>query len=240
VTLTAIPANQVPVAAFTYSPTSPGAGTPVQFDASPSADPDGTVISYAWNFGDTGTAVGPVVSHTYAASGSYTVQLTVTDNGGATGQVSRSVDVASSDDVGWVSPVSFEDPSHSWGTTQRLAYDRKADTFAMRQIAPNDWSSFLVFTLGGGGVRSDRVRLLLDRQLNLRAIEWDVDVEVGGAWIDVYSGAPEGDRKAWFVIPFAEALVTRARVRAHNLSPQIGFRAAIGEIQLRDVTVPLP
>jgi PKD repeat protein len=94
VTLTPILVNQPPIAAFTYSPTSPGVGTPVQFDASPSADPDGTIISYAWNFGDTGTAVGPLVSHTYAASGGYTVQLTVTDNGGTTAQVSRLVVVS--------------------------------------------------------------------------------------------------------------------------------------------------
>ena len=94
VTLTPVPANQAPTAGFTYSPTAPNAGTPVQFDASASADPDGTVISYAWSFGDGGTGVGALVTHAYSATGSYTVQLTVTDNGGATGHVSRLVTVS--------------------------------------------------------------------------------------------------------------------------------------------------
>jgi hypothetical protein len=179
------------------------------------------------------------VSHTYAASGGYTAQLTVTDNGGATAQVSRNVDVVSADDLGWVSPVSFEDPGHSWGTTQQLAYDRKIDTFAMCGLVQNAWSGFLVFSFGGGGLRSDRMRFLLDDQISVGSVlEWDVDVEVGGEWVHAYNSAPED--KTWLVITFAEALVTRVRVRAHNLSPLFSYRPAIGEIQLRDVTVPLP
>lgn len=82
--------NAVPVAAFTSSATQLAAS----FDAAGSSDPDGTLASYAWNFGDgtTGTGVSP--SHTYPDDGTYQVALTVTDNSGATAQVTHPITVA--------------------------------------------------------------------------------------------------------------------------------------------------
>jgi serine protease len=59
-------------------------GSAVSFDGSLSSDPDGTIVSFAWNFGDGATASGLTVSHPYADNGIYTVTLTVTDNNGAT------------------------------------------------------------------------------------------------------------------------------------------------------------
>jgi PKD repeat protein len=63
-------------------------GTPLQFDGSTSSDPDGSIASYAWTFGDGGSATGVSPTHSYAVAGSYTVTLIVTDNQGATGQAS--------------------------------------------------------------------------------------------------------------------------------------------------------
>ncbi|WP_458040309.1 MULTISPECIES: PKD domain-containing protein [Bacteria] len=58
------------------------------FNGSGSSDPDGTVTSYAWNFGDGSEAVsGANVSHTFE-EGTYDVTLTVIDNRGASGSVS--------------------------------------------------------------------------------------------------------------------------------------------------------
>ena len=59
-----------------------------------STDPDGTIATYAWDWGD-GTALGSgaTASHTYTQSGSYTIALTVTDNGGASTSVTHSVAV---------------------------------------------------------------------------------------------------------------------------------------------------
>jgi LmbE family N-acetylglucosaminyl deacetylase/PKD repeat protein len=56
------------------------AGATTQFDGSGSTDPDGTINSYEWDFGDgsTGAGVGP--SHTYTTSGTFDVELTVADN----------------------------------------------------------------------------------------------------------------------------------------------------------------
>jgi CSLREA domain-containing protein len=61
------------------------------FDAGPSHDPDGSIVSYAWDFGDGATGSGITASHDYTANNNYTVQLTVTDNLGAAGVVAQSV-----------------------------------------------------------------------------------------------------------------------------------------------------
>ncbi|WP_456486561.1 NosD domain-containing protein, partial [Candidatus Alkanophaga liquidiphilum] len=69
--------NQPPIANFTYYPEKPVVNQSVTFDASSSYDPDGTIVSYEWDFGDGTTASGVVVTHAYSAAGSYTVTLTV-------------------------------------------------------------------------------------------------------------------------------------------------------------------
>ena len=51
------------------------------------------IIDYVWGFGDGPAGSGRTVSHTYAAAGTYTVLLTITDNAGATGTQSKSVTV---------------------------------------------------------------------------------------------------------------------------------------------------
>jgi PKD repeat protein len=70
------------------------AGLACSFDGSGSNDPDGTIASYAWNFGDSTTGTGATVPHTYAASGTFTVTLTVTDNQGGTKSATTNVTVA--------------------------------------------------------------------------------------------------------------------------------------------------
>jgi PKD repeat protein len=59
-----------------------------------SYDPDGGNITlYMWDFGDGKTATGVNVTHTYAANGTYTITLTVTDDEGAKDSVSTDVTV---------------------------------------------------------------------------------------------------------------------------------------------------
>jgi hypothetical protein len=85
-----------PIASFLVSPASGDTTTDFLFDASTSRDPDGFIVSYAWDFGDTTAGSGVTVHHSYAVAGTYTVRLTVTDNGGATGSSTAQVVVLSS------------------------------------------------------------------------------------------------------------------------------------------------
>jgi PKD repeat protein/uncharacterized protein YgiM (DUF1202 family) len=86
------PPNQAPTAAFS-GPATGLVGEQLSFDASGSSDPDGNIATYAWDFGDGASAQGVQATHTYAAAGSYTVRLTVTDDGGLTDSVTHGVTV---------------------------------------------------------------------------------------------------------------------------------------------------
>ena len=78
-TITVTQANRAPVAAFTATPTSGDAPLAVSFDASSSSDLDGDALTYSWDFGDGNSGTGVNASNTYAAPGTYTATLTVSD-----------------------------------------------------------------------------------------------------------------------------------------------------------------
>lgn len=80
ITITVTAGNNPPVA-NPGGPYQGATGQPISFDGSGSSDPDGGTLSYAWDFGDGGSATGAIASHVYVAAGVYLVTLTVTDSG---------------------------------------------------------------------------------------------------------------------------------------------------------------
>lgn len=83
--------NQLPVPSFTTSVSN----LSVTVDGSASVDPDGTIASYTWDFGDGGTATGVTpAAHTYTASGTYTIKLTTVDNSSGSAYTTKSVTVS--------------------------------------------------------------------------------------------------------------------------------------------------
>jgi plastocyanin len=83
--------DRPPIASFTTTPSSAPTATALTFNGTASYDPDGTVVSYSWDFGDQATGTGSVVTHSYAYARTYTVTLTVTDNGGVMGSTTSQV-----------------------------------------------------------------------------------------------------------------------------------------------------
>ncbi len=69
------------------------AGQSVSFDASGSSPGSGGIVSYAWDFGDGGTATGSNPTHTFAVTGTFTVTLMLKDDGGFAYSTSREVTV---------------------------------------------------------------------------------------------------------------------------------------------------
>jgi PKD repeat protein len=86
-------ANQPPTAVISAVPTTGVAPLSVVFNGSGSSDPDGTIATWAWSFGDGTSGSGPTITHVYTAAGFYIANLTVTDNAGASSTASATISV---------------------------------------------------------------------------------------------------------------------------------------------------
>lgn len=125
-------ANQPPLA--NAGPDQTGAvGTLVTFSAAGSSDPDGSLVSYAWDFGDGSTGSGVTVSHAFATVGLFTTTLTVADNGGLTATDTATATVtevpltvvafADSFEVGEWNRLWTEDSQNDWFRSSQRATD---------------------------------------------------------------------------------------------------------------------
>jgi PKD repeat protein len=80
-----------PVAIYTATQQS---GSEINLIGSSSYDPDGSIVSYVWNFGDGTSGTGSIKTHQYSLSGIYTIVLTVTDNNQLTSTYSQTFTMA--------------------------------------------------------------------------------------------------------------------------------------------------
>lgn len=135
--------NAPPVAAFSHACTALSCSV----DASGSTDGDGTIVGYAWNFGDGATATGRLASHAYATSGTFPITLTVTDDDGATATTATSVTVTDPGGTGVLASDTFErqvtaglgtaDTGGAWTTTGTASpYSVANGTGRLRMAAP--------------------------------------------------------------------------------------------------------
>ena len=85
--------NIPPVAKFSFSPHTGLFPLKVTFNASASYDPDGTIVSYNWDFGDGGSGSGKNIHYIYQTWGSFPITLSVVDNDGAVGTKVSSIEI---------------------------------------------------------------------------------------------------------------------------------------------------
>jgi len=76
--------DRLPVSSFTFPNGAILTAALVSFDGTSSYDLDGTIVGYAWDFGDGSTGSGAAPTHSYSVAGSYAAKLNVTDNSGST------------------------------------------------------------------------------------------------------------------------------------------------------------
>jgi sugar lactone lactonase YvrE len=86
-------ANPQPVASLTASRRVGPVPLRVRFDGSGSSDRNGSVVAFAWEFGDGRTGSGSTASHVYSRAGTFRVRLTVTDDAGAVATAQRTITV---------------------------------------------------------------------------------------------------------------------------------------------------
>jgi subtilisin-like proprotein convertase family protein len=86
--------TNVPPSANAGGPYAGDEGSPITFDGSGSSDPDNTIVSYAWDFGDGSTGSGANPEHAYADNGTYPVTVTVTADDGSTSSATSTTTVA--------------------------------------------------------------------------------------------------------------------------------------------------
>lgn len=131
--------NQVPTASFTVDPSAPKTGQEVVFDASESEDPDGTIQSYEWDFGDGTSGSGTTTPHSYGDDGAYTVTLTVADTSGASAEATSDLTVRPSQ-----MPASV---TQSFGGDQKedyrlVALPDQSNGALSETISGSDWRGF--------------------------------------------------------------------------------------------------
>ena len=216
----AITPDQPPTAAFSASPA--GAGQVSSFDASASTDPDGTIVSYAWDFGDgspAATTTTPLTSHTYAAAGTYTVTVTETDDAGcsttriftgATASCNGSSTAAVSHDVIVPRPPELVACDPSLATVGCWGFDEFSGTTASDSSGFANHGTYLGGpTLGVPGVSATAV--LLDGVNDVVRVPDSASLDVGASfsaegWIKRSSAAKshammnKGDRGLQLVV----------------------------------------
>jgi PKD repeat protein len=111
VTVQVIAVSQPPTAVIS-GPTQGLVGEPLIFSGSGSSDGDGGIVSYVWDFGDGATGMGFDVIHSYSATGTYQVTLTVTDSGGLTAKARHTLQITELSPVNQPPTAVIRGPTH--------------------------------------------------------------------------------------------------------------------------------
>ena len=90
---TYVPPVNIPPTAVIVAPVSSTVSTTITFSSAGSSDSDGSIVSTTWNLGDGNFETGAEIHYAYTSTGTFTVQLTVQDDGGALGFSSQAIQI---------------------------------------------------------------------------------------------------------------------------------------------------
>lgn len=177
--------NQLPTAAFTATVDQ----LKVSVDAAASVDADGTIQSYAWNWGDGANTTGSTSSHTYDSPGAKTITLTVTDDRGGSAVLVRTVDAVAP-------PVPNAPPTAALSATvgsdgRTVSVDGSASTDNDGTISTYAWD-WGDGTPAGSGVQSSHT-FLSDGSYTITLSVVDDDGAAGSATKVVTVAAPAAE-----------------------------------------------
>src|SRR2546426_6924885 len=85
--------DRIPTASYTFTSGILLTSAAITFNGTASFDPDGTIVSYAWVFGDGSTGTGATPSHSYSIAGNYVVKPNITDNSGSTAVSTQTITI---------------------------------------------------------------------------------------------------------------------------------------------------
>lgn len=125
------------LASFSVTPSSGSAPLTVQVDASASLDPGGGNLTFQWNFGDGSFGLGVAATHTYNASGQYTIRLTVTNDQGQQTSIVQTVWVLEATEF---PEAAFTASPSSGGTPLTVAFNAAASSDSNGTISSYVWS----------------------------------------------------------------------------------------------------
>ena len=148
--------GQSPVAVVNQSgPTTGTAPFTVNFSSAGSYDPEGTALTYDWDFGD-GSAISKIAnpSHVYSTPGTYTASLVVFDAAGLSASAALSILVQSPSVIIYVSDIAMSKTVTGKGTSARAVVTIKDSTGAVKANATvtGSWSGL---TTGSSSVKTN-------------------------------------------------------------------------------------
>ena len=138
----AVESNTKPPFAVADGPYSATEGRTMTVSAAGSFDPNGSIASYTWSFGDGASATGAAASHTYAQDGTYTVTLIVTDNDGLSDTITTTATVRNAAPA--IAPLATPAPL--------LAGETYSASGSFTDAGADLWTAMVDYGDGGGAV----------------------------------------------------------------------------------------
>ncbi len=201
------PAGPTGPTAVINGPTEADTGQPLTYDGSGSTAGSSPIVSYSWNMGDGSTLLGVTVQYTYNTAGTYTIQLTVTDQVGLTNTASQVLTVRPVVDV--VPPtaviegpsiafvgeqVTFSAANSQQGTAAITGYDWfSGDGSNSGPVADNSFTTiysqpgiyYPAVTVADAGGLSDTASMAITINATLEGTDWHLTTAAQGTTISL-------------------------------------------------------